>query len=153
MGSRETNVIDCAAAVAGRILCDGAFVFADPLPAESTPDIGGWEAIGVELTFAGAESGAVSVWAGRRFISRVAANMLGADEGGERAREEGVDALGELLNMIVGNLLTELYGTEPLFNLGLPREAKRNRLASDLSERECIWFEAEGEPVLFTVQL
>jgi hypothetical protein len=76
--------------------------------------------------------------------------MLGIDETEESARDKGFDALKELLNMIVGNLLTELYGAEPIFELGLPRESGAGELHTELTERACVWFDAEGEPVLFT---
>lgn len=49
----------------------------------------------------------------------VVANMLGAGDG--RSIESQHDALGELANVICGNILPALAGDQATFNLGTPR--------------------------------
>ncbi|MBD3317807.1 MAG: hypothetical protein GF344_18640 [Chitinivibrionales bacterium] len=153
MDEEDRCVNDVAVKVTGRILCDGAFVFVDPLDPSMRPAIAEWDARGVGLTFSGHDQGALSVWAGDSFMVQVAANMLGIDEKSKRAYDEGCDAVGEILNMIAGNLLTAMYGTEPVFDLGLPRRLAKEQLSDEIEQRDCVWFEAEGEPVLFTFML
>ena len=50
----------------------------------------------------------------------LAANVLGLDEDDEKVEEKARDALKELLNVSCGNILTELAGTEPVFDLSVP---------------------------------
>lgn len=54
----------------------------------------------------------------------LAANMLGLDSDDDLANERGEDSLKELLNVGCGNLLTELAGPDPVFDLEVPRAEK-----------------------------
>lgn len=137
-----TNIMGC-----------GAFVFVDPLPVSQQPDSATWEAIGVELSYAGPQKGHLSLWASMPAIRNLCANMIGAEEGDSIPLDKLVDALKEILNMIVGNLLTVVYGEEPVFELGLPLLVNRSRLATDLSCSVNLWFSAEGEPMLFSIDM
>ncbi|MEW6516018.1 MAG: chemotaxis protein CheX [candidate division FCPU426 bacterium] len=50
----------------------------------------------------------------------LASNMLGEDETSPEAARQGQDALGELANIICGNLLARMAGPEPIFHLDAP---------------------------------
>lgn len=139
--------------VINHIMGECAFVFVDPLSDDDKPDIGSWEPRGVSLSFEGFKSGKISLWADDEFLVSTAANMLGIDEDNKEAAQKGMDSLKEVLNMILGNLLTTLFGTEPVFELGLPKVASKEQLLSELDTRACIWLESEMNPVLFTLDV
>lgn len=83
------------------------------------------DAVRVHVGFTGAARGEIWLEVPGAMLAELAANMLGLDESGESSREQGLDALGELANVICGNLLARLAGPEPIFNLAAPRiEAK-----------------------------
>jgi hypothetical protein len=144
---------DIAQQTIGRILGDAAFIFTDVLDEKAKPSAADWDAEGVSLTFTGRPSGELRMWVGSGFARVAAANMLGIDTESGEARQKGIDALKELLNMVVGNFITAAYGDTPVFDVGLPRTLPRERLAQDFSHPDAIWLEAEGNPVLFVVQV
>lgn len=139
--------------VIGRILSESAFIFADPLDESDRPEIVPWEAQGVSLSFSGFRTGSLALWAEDAFLRSAAANMLGVDEDSEKAVKKGMDALKEILNIIVGNLLTTLYGSEPVFDLGIPEKLTRETLHDTYNEENVLWFEAEGNRVLFILNV
>ena len=83
---------------------------------------------GVRVTFAGPLAGAVTVRASDDVAATLAANMLGVDvvDGGDPLVR---DALGEMANVICGNVLPELAGRAAVFHLGAPQT-----LAADAGE-------------------
>lgn len=131
------------------ILGNGAFIFADPLPDKDRPDIAKWDAMGVSLSFTGPHNGILSLWTQVAFLRSLSSNMLGIEDGTGIPIAQLVDALKEILNMIVGNLLTEIYSSDPVFDLGLPQLQPRQSLAQSISSGVPVWFSAEGEPILF----
>lgn len=149
----ETMVADTLSQVSSRILEDAAFVFTDLLDPQQRPDVDSWSAEGASLEFSGEKKGVLHMWASEGFARYAAANMLGIDEDAEDAGQKGMDALKELLNMVVGNFLTDLYGEEPIFDLGLPEPLPREALAGDVASEQGVWLEAEGNAVLFTVTI
>ena len=52
--------------------------------------------------------------------NELAANILGIDDFSEEANNLGHDSLKEVLNVICGRVLTEIFGMEPLFDLSIP---------------------------------
>jgi len=141
-----------AVGVISRILSESAFVFCDPLDEENRPDIGAWEAEGVSLDFGGNAHGTVWMYAGKGFLRSTAANMLGIDESCYTP-EKGVDALKEILNIIVGNLLTTVYGTEPIFDLSIPQALAADSITQRYTNENAVWLTAEGEPLLFLMEI
>lgn len=72
------------------------------------------------MTFHGAARGRVTLRVNHEILESVVENLLGeACEGPDADGRKG-DALKELLNMLCGNILTEYYGTEPIFDLSPP---------------------------------
>jgi CheY-specific phosphatase CheX len=136
-----------------RILEEAAFVFTDTLSADDVPDPEIWDASGVVLKFCGQASGEMRMWASTGFSSCVAANMLGVGEDDPAAAEKGFDALKESLNIIVGNYLTEIYGEKPVFDLGLPEQVEREKLAGDFANPDAVLLAADDHPVLFVVEI
>lgn len=98
-------------ATAYEILEDGLFLFLDPatLPMEE-------DAVAFTMHVAGAELG---LRMSRTAASALAAHMLGRGEG-EVLPEEVDAAVAEALNMVAGQLVARVVGTEAELDLGLP---------------------------------
>jgi hypothetical protein len=101
----------------GSALEEAAFVFAEDT-GEPPPFEG--RVIEARLSFKGPKEGELVLAVAPGFASMVAANLLGEDEGGAEATGDDSDAVGELLNMIVGTFVVELFGEAPC-RLGLPK--------------------------------
>src|SRR5205814_545845 len=71
------------------------------------------------VEFRGPFDGRLEVGVSDRLLPAVAASMLGQDEPPPAAEQQ--DALRELANVICGNLLPRLAGSEPVFLLDAPR--------------------------------
>ena len=135
-----------------RVLEEAAFVFTDTLFPEDAPDASSWEASGVALRFFGPVGGEIRMWASDGFSRCVAANMLGVGEDDPAAAEKGLDALKESLNIIVGNYLTDVYGDEPVFDLGLPEPVEYELLRNDFDHPNAVLLAADDHPVLFVIE-
>lgn len=106
--------------VAQGVMEQAAFLTTDP--AEIAPADAAVEGnLCAAMDFSGEFAGTIAMMVDESIASSLAANMLGLDEGDPLARLRNGDALGEILNMICGNLLPEIAGSGPVFNLGSPR--------------------------------
>ena len=83
----------------------------------------------VRVRFAGPLRGAVEVRATDDVARAVAANMLGVDAADDPRLVQ--DALGEVANVICGNLLPELAGRAAVFHLGAPAPVTPAESAAD----------------------
>jgi Chemotaxis phosphatase CheX len=157
------TVHEIATQTISRILGEAAFIFTDNLEQSAKPADATWDADGVSLQFFGASAprGELRMWVGKGFACYAAANMLGLDAAGsddahddvhDDARSKGMDALKELLNMVVGNFITAVYGDTPVFELGLPKNLSHDLLEKDFANPDAVWLGAEGNPVLFIVE-
>ncbi len=99
------------------VLGELAFVFPSE-PDEDTPKPR--YTLQARIAYSGAKSGMLRLRCDGRFASTIAANLLGLDPEDSAAEQARLDALKELLNVLAGNLVTELYGTEGLFELSIP---------------------------------
>ena len=88
-------------------------------PQEAPPRFSG-RVLEARMSFQGPRAGELRLVTGAELASTVAANLLGEDEGTDAAAR-ATDALGELLNMIVGTFVVELFGDTTPCKLGLPR--------------------------------
>lgn len=134
--------------VAVRILEEAAFLFSDDLAPAERPDHS-WQPIGAALEYEGDEdSGRLEVWADLAMVRSLASNMLGLDEEDPESTAHVSDALKELLNMVLGNVLTEVWGTAPVFHLGIPTLLDAEAWDPRGSSRG-LWLSVEGHPVVF----
>jgi len=102
------------------VLSDLAFLFADPAEAAGlpeTPPAPYWLA---RMTFSGPQSGGLELALPVSLAPQIAANMLGVEESECAQPGPGKDAVKELLNVICGQILTTVAGTEPVFDLSVP---------------------------------
>jgi len=73
----------------------------------------------VSVDFRGPLTGRLVLRASHRILPAIAANMLGEDESRQAPLQR--DALGELANVICGNVLPAIAGAEVIFHLSAPR--------------------------------
>lgn len=133
--------------IAPLILEETAFVFTDEL---SDPPPGPeWNPIGAQVAFKGdIIKGGLRVWTDPKFARTIAANMLGVEEDDPQGEQRASDALGELLNIVLGNVLTRAYGDGPVFHLGIPAARPTELWQTDLKS-ESLWLLVEGFPIVF----
>lgn len=149
----KEEIRNIAMKVINRVLEESAFIFTDILEKGDYPDVRSWDAEGVSIEFKGEKSGVFHMWGDKNFYVCAAANMLGIDSDEPNAKKKGIDALKEILNIIVGNFITEAYGTEPIFQLALPEKLDGELLIEDSANENAIWLEAEENPILFVTRL
>lgn len=113
--------------VVGRMLAEGAFIAADPIP-DPIPFVG----VRVRIGFDGPQRGAFFVDASPALGAEIAAN-LGVDD----AVAGPVEALRELTNMIAGAALPRMFGSTHVFSLGIPGEAVPVDETSDSLDSQC----------------
>jgi len=87
---------------------------------EAEPPAGAPEAT-VCVQFNGPFSGGLVIKAYGGLLAALAANMLG--ESDTPSEQQQLDALGEVANVICGNLLPSVAGTTEVFDLGTPSRA------------------------------
>jgi CheY-specific phosphatase CheX len=131
------------------ILNECSYIFADPVSEEEIPPLNELNLKGVFLEYSGHKSGHVSLLANDEFLKYAAANMLGIDENSNDAIEKGFDSIKEILNMVVGNLLTEIYGCDPVFDIGIPRVLESLDEVNDSQEKDRLFFNADDHILVF----
>ncbi len=101
------------------------------------------------IKFTGPENGKVIIKCSYDFAAELASNLLGISK--EQITEaEGLDAIGELLNVICGNLVTELFGKKTAYILSVPIiewDDKSNW--SDAQIVDSLHLTIDGHPVKF----
>jgi len=106
---------------ARKVFEEAAFSFVDETECEMSEEASGTgSALAASLVFEGPFSGVLAISASEHTAGAVAANMLGIDEFGDDAGVNASDAMGEILNMICGNLLPAVAGKGPEFEIGTP---------------------------------
>jgi CheY-specific phosphatase CheX len=95
------------------VLEEAAFVM--PLASQAKPFRG--EVLRAQLRFQGPMSGTLMMATTSAAAARLAANILGVDK---VERDAVPDAVGELLNMLAGCVLSEWFGATENCTLGLP---------------------------------
>jgi len=123
------------AEVLGRTLDEAAFVFTDPQ--EAPPPFTG-SLIEARIRYDGPATGVLCLATGPEMAATLAANLLGAEESDVTPALRR-DAVGELLNMVVGALVAQVYGEESRCRLGVPqvRELAAAAYAGGQAQRAC----------------
>lgn len=96
---------------------EAAFVFVEQ---QESPPAFPARVLEARIDYAGPTKGELTLVADASMAATLAANLLGEDEGEATAARAG-DALGELLNMVVGSFVVRLFGPETRCRLGVPR--------------------------------
>jgi len=93
-------------------------MFADDEDAEVTPkDV--W--LETEISYAGPARGTLRFRCNRDFTILLAASLLGIDPASVDSPAKADDAAKEFTNIVCGQLITALHGTEEMFDLTIPR--------------------------------
>jgi CheY-specific phosphatase CheX len=142
--STRDTLVDTAT----RVFEQAAFMFADEVDSiEDKLDIG------VALSYSGENCGTIELWTVRELALTIADNLLGETEelSEDQLMERQADAVKEMLNMIAGNLITDLYGTEPIYNLAVPEKIERPGVLAEIPENAAK-LNIEGLPVVILVK-
>ncbi|QDU69873.1 chemotaxis protein CheX [Engelhardtia mirabilis] len=101
-----------------RVLEEVAMIFADQVDAAELEAPSG-SCLAINVGFGGSGTGNMRLMTTADMAREVAAGALGLDAD-ETSDEDAIDALKELLNVALGQLLTDLAGTEAIFDLTAP---------------------------------
>lgn len=100
------------------VLADLAFMFTDDAHEDASPDDPWLE---THIGYRGRHCGDLRFRCTRSFTHLLAANLLGAEPGGEDAINSADDAAKEFMNIVCGQLVTALHGSEDIYNLTIPQ--------------------------------
>ena len=129
-----------------------AFLFADP--GEGGEEAGG-PLLSASLRFAGARAGRLALAAPMALAREIAAGIMGCDADDPMAEERAGDACKEILNIACGQTLTNLFGTQPIFDLGVPeaRLLPEGEAADWAAAPEVTALSVEGTPLFLRLDL
>jgi len=99
------------------VLANLAFMFTDD---ESTVVSAGDVWIETTIGYRGAARGTLKLLCTRDFARLLAANLLGVDPEDPAAESRAHDAAREFMNIVCGQLVTALHGTERVFDISIP---------------------------------
>jgi len=137
--------------VVARILGDFAFMIVGDELTETPP---GQEWLCANVTYRGPMGGVINCWCTRPFANELAANLLGMDPSSPDAAAQAQDAVREFMNILCGNLVTERFGCEPVFDLNIPTVAEATAppaLQGTPAHDACI-LEISGTPLIIEHQ-
>jgi chemotaxis protein CheY-P-specific phosphatase CheC len=99
-----------------------AFMFPIP-PDEAMPDDQPLRR--VQVDFDGYFPGRLYLGVSAAMLAPLATNMLGMDDfGSEPSEAQQADALKELINVLCGNILPAIAGSDPVFNVHAPQQVE-----------------------------
>jgi CheY-specific phosphatase CheX len=139
--------------VFSRVAEELAFMFTD------TPDPDDVETaknvfVKAHMRFKGPINGTLNMIVPESMCPQIAANVLGLDPTDEMFLQAPHDAVKELLNVTCGNLLTEMAGEDPVFDL-LPPEVSildRSAWLTIKKHPNTVLFAVDDEPVLLYLE-
>lgn len=106
------------ATIFSEVLANLAFMFSDNED-DSIPSAGDvW--LETEIGYRGPQNGTLRFWCTREFTEQLVANLLGIDPENEDVEAQAADAVKEFMNIVCGQLITAIHGTEAVFDLTIP---------------------------------
>lgn len=145
---QSTN--DVISGVFCQIIEDLAFMFGDHAERDEVQAEG--EAfMAASIEFRGHKQGKLCLQTTHQLATELAANVLGIEPDDDDAIDQACDALGELLNVVLGRLLTELEGDAPVFDLSAPQvdaSITRDQWQAMLDDPETVAFTIDDQPVI-----
>jgi len=109
------------AELVARTLEDAAFVFTEPADPSAPLEA---PALQARLDFEGPSRGELSLTTTPAVARSLAANLLGLEPGDRDIELRAGDALGEIVNMLAGAVVLELFGPEAQTRIGVPAVAE-----------------------------
>ncbi len=99
------------------VLADLAFMFTDEQHTDADPDDPWLETV---IGYQGPVAGELRFRCTRAFTRLLACNLLGADPSELTGDAQADDAAKEFMNIVCGQLVTALHGTDDVYNLTIP---------------------------------
>ena len=96
-----------------------AFMFYELIPKEELPQPES-NIIQATLAFSGPHHGELSITSTNDLCRIISGNLIGLEPDDEGIDDYSKDSLSELINVLIGHLLTALYGKNILFDFGTP---------------------------------
>jgi chemotaxis protein CheY-P-specific phosphatase CheC len=116
------------------VLANLAFMFTDDDPAPPTPGEIWFE---TQISYeGGTERGTLLFLCNQEFARQLAANLLGIDPDEEDADLKGHDAVKEFMNIVCGQFVTAVHGSEQVFDLTIPAVQELSE-TPDLESTSC----------------
>lgn len=115
MGNKK--IMDIINETVSGVLEQTAFMFPEPVDMASGVSFEDFEYVLVKLNYSGYKDGTVQMIIPVDFCAELSANLLGEEIGDVDPEENNFDSAKELLNIVSGQLLVDLYGNEALFSL------------------------------------
>ncbi len=108
-----------------------------------------------QMRFDGDRTGEVILTVPDEMCPEIAANVLGIDPDDDQVYDLAGDALKEMLNIICGQLLTALEGSDPVFDLTVPKiqNIKIEDWNELLKRDESLAFIVDDYPVILYVKM
>ncbi len=111
--------------------------------------------IKASMAFMGDKNGTIDLVVPSEIAVSLAYNILGIDEDEEMPPDSSIDALRELLNTICGQLMTTMFGDQPIFDLTVP---KTKTLSLEewneiVDNEEYLAISIEDEPILIKAKV
>ncbi|HOA74617.1 MAG TPA: chemotaxis protein CheX [Phycisphaerae bacterium] len=104
-------------AIFSEVLANLAFLFTDD--EETEPALGEvW--LETSISYHGPVSGTLRFRCTRSFCELLAANLLGIDPDDEAAARQSEDAVREFMNIVCGQFVTSMHGSDDVYNLSIP---------------------------------
>ena len=100
------------------VLANLAFMFSDEDDDSAASAGDTW--LQTEITYHGPQCGTLCLWCTRGFSVQLAANLLGIDPEDDDAEEAANDAIKEFMNIVCGQYITAIHGTDAVFDLTIP---------------------------------
>ena len=127
------------------------FMFTD-LPEEFIDNWHG-QYLHATITFQGTSQGVVCITASDVLCREIAANVLGELGSDEITEETSEDAVKELLNIICGELVAELFGTKDVFDLTVPSVVRidTGKLRELIADGDNIKVLVDDQPLLVSM--
>lgn len=125
-----TKIAEVLEEVVPGVLESMAFMFSEPAdPKEGLPDAEGY--LGATMSFDGPAKGRIGVVVAEDWCDQLAEGILGEVPEEESDPDMRGDALCELLNIICGQFITSLWGTDEIFDLSIPTVSEVDQTAWD----------------------
>jgi len=134
------------ATIFSEILADLAFMFSEE---DDTDLLSGEEWLETSINYEGTVSGTLRFWCTQAFSVVLASNLLGIDPDDENASSQARDAAKELMNIICGQFVTAVHGTDDVFELSIPHIEGLSETpdCAEAQDSEVAAFIVDGEQV------
>ena len=149
MDNEEVKNLLCGITVS--VLESAAFLFVD----EEKMDPSGINEISFKVArilFSGFKEGRVFLWMTEETADDAARNMLGLDDDYEVNEKQRDDVLMEILNMIIGNLLTAMFGENVIFKLSIPEKINNEETPESFPDTT-VFLSIDEHPLLISIEL